>query len=241
MTHPPDTTVARVPWDEFLSTWVWSQGQHVTLVGPTDRGKTNLLTHVLPRREYTIFLGTKKRDSTQTRLVRRDGFKLTDTAEEIHADIKRRWLLRPPFPRGATPAQLQAGHARIFRQALMMAFRQGSWTIAADEIRYLTDFLGLTPEMTLLYLQGRSLKISVIGGTQRPRGVPLEAYSMASHLFFWQTPDLQDVERVAELASVGRKQVLTVVPTLDAEAHEVLYVEAKTGRMLVTIPPPPPK
>lgn len=235
--------VAFVPWDEFMADiFDWEQGQHISLVGPNGRGKTNLLTHILPLRSYKVFLGTKRKDSTQDALVRGLGdtkYKVAKEWAEVHQDISRNWMLRPPFPKKADVAQLKVYHAHVFREALMSMFREGGWTVAADEVRYLTDYLGLTDVMNLLWLQGRSLKLSVVAGTQRPRNVPLEAYSQASHLFFWQTPDKADVDRVAELASIGRDLVKEVVPNLDAVRHEVLYVNPKTAGMVITIPPEP--
>lgn len=237
------TGVVVMPWEEFIAdVFDWDQGQHISLIGPNGRGKTNLLTHILPIRSYKVFLGTKRVDSTQDALVRGMGdskYKVAKEWAEVHQDISRNWMLRPPFPKKASVAQLKAHHARVFQQALMAMFQEGSWTVVADEVRYLTDYLGLTAEMNLLWLQGRSLKVSVVAGTQRPRHVPLEAYSQASHLFFWQTPDKGDVDRVAELASIGREQVQEVVPNLNANKHEVLYVNPKTGDMVITIPPPP--
>lgn len=243
MATPAADDIELIPWDEFVGdVFDWKQSQHVTLIGPNGRGKTNLLTHILPMRQYKVFLGTKRKDSTQDALVRGLGdskYRVAKSWGEIHQDISRNWMLRPPFPKNASVAQLKAYHAEVFRSALMSAFREGGWTIAMDEIRYLTAYLGLNDVVELLLLQGRSLGISLVSGTQRPRHVPLEAYSMASHLFFWQTPDNQDVARVAELASVGRDTVMEVVPRLNAEAHEVMYVNVKTGYMAVTVPPPP--
>lgn len=231
------TAVPFEPWDVFLRRFDWRQGEHVTLVGANGRGKTTLELAILPQRRFVVFLGTKKRDSTQDALTGRMGYKLVADPDEIHPDVANRWVLRPPFPKNANVRALKSLHASIFRRALMKAFKQGGWTIVCDEVRYLTDYLGLADELELLWLQGRSLGATVVAGTQRPRHIPLEAYSQARHLFFWHTPDGGDVSRVAELASVNREAVAYTVPRL--EGHKVLYVHPETGTLLVTQSPPP--
>lgn len=230
-------TIPEVSWDDFKATFRWQQGEHVTLIGATGRGKTTLELAILPMRRYVIFLGTKKRDATQSALTRKMGYTLVADPDEIHPDVATKWMLRPPFPKGATVAQLKKLHAGIFRRALMMTFRQGQWTIVCDEVRYLTDYLRLTDELELLWLQGRSLGVTVVAGTQRPRHIPLEAYSQARHIFLWHTPDGGDVARIAELASVNKEVVADIVPRL--EGHNVLYVHPETGRLLITQSPPP--
>lgn len=231
------TIVPHIEWDDFLSRFQWRQGEHVTLVGANGRGKTTLELAILPRRDYIVFLSTKREDSTQNALTRKYGYEVTADPDAIIPEVGARWVLRPPWPKGASVAQIKRVHRTVFQRMLMKGFQQGRWTIVCDEVRYLTDYLGLADECELLWLQGRSLKVTMLAGTQRPRHIPLEAYSQARHLFLWHTPDGGDVARIAELASVNREIVAQVVPQL--QGHNVLYVHPESGTMLTTLSPPP--
>lgn len=225
-------TVLDLEWSEFDHLWEWEQGQHITMVGPTGSGKTTLETAILPRRDYVVFLSTKRIDSTQDKL-RGMGFKTIHSVKELNPDVAPLAILRPPWPEDATAKQLKDLHASIFGEALMSIFRQGYWTVVMDEARYLTHDLGLAAEAQLLWLQGRSLKISVVAGTQRPRWIPLEAYDQATHLFFWKDTDRQNVDRVAELAGLNRREVQDIVPRL--AKHEMLYANKDTDELVTTM------
>ena len=69
-----------------------------------------------------------------------------------------------------------------------------------DEIRYLSDDLGLAREINLLYLQGRSNGITIVAATQRPRSVPLNVFAMATWFILWKISDRDDRRRAAEFA-----------------------------------------
>ena len=232
-----DTAVPFVEWDDFATQFKWRQGEHVVLIGANGRGKTTLELALLPMREYVIFLGTKRRDPTQDALTRRMGYELTPDPAEIHVDVSKRWFLKPPFPKTATVKQLKNLHADVFKRAMMMAFRQGGWTVVGDEVRYLSDYLSLSDEVELLAIQGRSLPVTCVWGTQRPRHVPLEVYSQARHMFFFSTPDGGDVRRIAEIASVNAELVAATVTRLPQ--YHVLYVHPESGAILTTKSPPP--
>lgn len=218
----PKLDVLRLSWSEFNAQWRWRQGEHVTLIGPTKSGKTTLETAILDRRKYIVFLSTKRVDSTQDTLVKNYGFKVVHSYKELHPDLAPRVVLRPQWSDKMDIGQLKKSHAKTFRDLLLYVFRNGNWTVVMDEVRYLTQTLGLEEEAQILWLQGRSLGITVVAGTQRPRWVPLEAYDMADHLFFWRETDNENVERIASLAGVNRALVAETVPRL--RPHEFLYV-----------------
>lgn len=221
-----------VEWSQFLDQWKWKQGEHLTAVGPTGKGKTTFLVEALTKRDAIIFFATKKKDSTVDRLAKR-GYKIVDDYRKINPEIHTRYILKPPFPNvGAT--ELKLLHQQIYRDALMYVFRSGGWCVVADEIRYLTDTLKLQNEMELLWLQGRSLHITIACATQRPRAIPLEAYDQATHLVFWRDNDRQNQQRIAEISGVDidPKELMREVANLPG--HQLLYVNTRTGQGIRT-------
>ena len=221
--------IPHLEWDEFDNGWRWKQGEHITLVGPTGQGKTTLATQILPRRDYTIVFATKKRDPLIDKL-RKGGYTKIETADAIHKDISRRYILAPPLGSGS-PKHV-TNQREEFRKALETAFRQGSWTIYLDEARYICDYLKLTDYVELLLQQGRSLGATVVCGTQRPVRVPLTVYDQATHLFFWRENDDRNLKTIGGLGGTDSKLIRTRVPLL--ELHEVLYLNTRTGRMATT-------
>lgn len=115
-----------------------------------------------------------------------------------------------------------ATQRETFRRALRDVYRQGGWCVYLDEARYLTEFLGLSKLLELLWLQGRSLGVSVVSSTQRPRHLPLAAYSQASHLYVWHTRDEQDQKRLSQIAGgVPLRDIKAAMDSLPR--HGVLY------------------
>jgi len=216
-----------VEWEQFYREFRWRQGDHVTFLGQTECGKTTFALNVLDRRAYHVILVTKRKDPQLDRLKKR-GYIEVKEWNEIIPELGNRWLLRPPLN-----SLDGASQQRCFYDALNGAFRTGKWTVYADEVRYLTDTLKLRNQMEILWLQGRTLKLSIVAATQRPAHIPLEAYSQASHLFFWRTTDDRDLRRVSEIGgTVDGKKIRQEIPRL--RNHEALYVCARNGQLLRT-------
>lgn len=225
-------TVPQLPWAEALEAFRWKQGEHVTMVGPSGGGKTSLALRLLGRRRYVVAVGTKPRDSTLDGLVRREGWHLSRTWPVNH-EVHPRVVFWPRIERmGDAPAQRAAVEA-----FLEDVYRNGGWCVYLDELRYITGTLGLARHAELLWLQGRSLGVSLVGGTQRPAWVPLEAYDQATHLFLWRETDETNLRRLGGLAGVDTRTVRETI--VELEHHEVLYVNTRTGQLWRSLPPPP--
>lgn len=229
----PEVDVLQLAWGPFLDRFDWRQGEHVSLIGPTGTGKTTVAVQLLHRRAYVVGIGTKPRDSTFDYLARNGYKRVKQLPPAGNPPRVIVWPRSTTLDRAAKKRQ-----AAIIRDTLDAAYSAGSWCVFVDELSYLSRTLGLAPELTDLWQQGRSNFVSLIGCTQRPRWVPLDAYSGASHLFLWRTNDRQDIARLAGLNGADAAAVQAIVPQLGR--HELLYVNTRDGSMCITIAPPLP-
>lgn len=224
----------RVPWDVFLNNhFDWQHGEHVTMIGPTGEGKTTAMLGMIKQHPYHVVFGTKPKDATLDGLVA-EGYLKMDRWQSIDPTEYPRRLLWP----NATDIDSKAHMRTVFKDAMQRIFREGSWTVAADELGFLTDrkFLGLSEEATMMLIQGRSLGISFVSATQRPAWVPLEVYGQATHLFLWKTTVEEDQRRLSFLnGSVDPNKIREVMNAL--ERFQFLYVNVRTGEMLRTRAP----
>lgn len=215
-----------LPWREFLP-WFgthWDQGDHITLVGKTKSGKTTAARHLILFRDHIVVFATKRRDPSLYEPLARAGFVMVD---HFDADPEGppRIIFRAPL-NGPTKTD-QAEQAADFQEGLVELFDTGGWCVYMDEGRYLSDNLRLGTEMETLWLQGRSLGLTLVIGTQRPVLLPREAFSEATWLMFWKMNDKQDIDRMAEFCGELAPMVKWAVPRLPK--HEFLMVNATDG------------
>ena len=198
-----------MPWREFQS-WFgreWKAGDHVAAVAMTGAGKTTLLRNLIGFRDFVVVFGTKARDDALYKPLENEGFTLVEkwTPWDWEETGQRKVIFAPPLnvsDRGESGEidAAQAEQADAFRTALVQIYKAGGWCCYFDEIRYLTDDLSLAREINLLYLQGRSLGVTMVAATQRPRSVPLNVFAMATWFILWKISDRDDRRRAAEFA-----------------------------------------
>lgn len=218
-------------WSSFLARFRWYQGEHVTLVGPTGSGKTTLARAILPKRRTVLVLAAKPRDPLIGEL-KRDGYHVMKRWSQPIYEATPKVIY---WPKINDPADV-IGQREGFMQALADCYRRGGVCVYIDELQYVMDreFLGMAPLGKLLWQQGRSLGVSVVGGTQRPAHIPLAAYSQATHLFFWNSNDAADTKRLREIGGrVDPKRLEQSIRSLDG--HSVLYVNTRTGELIETL------
>lgn len=214
-----------LPWSEVYDYLArnWRVGQHMTLVGTSGSGKTTFAREVLSIRDWVVVLGTKARDKD-----------LYDEFGKMGYVVKREWS---PFdtenprvifaPELSSPTKEgRAAQAEAFRKVLVELFmlQHGNWTVYADEVAYITNDLKLATEWDTLELQGRSLGITLVSSTQRPRNVPRNVFAMAEWFGFWRIPNHEDRLSASDL--VGGQQYVAREAMRVMPRHEMLLVNA---------------
>ena len=225
--------VPYVDWSTFMTQFKWKQSEHVLMIAPTGMGKTVLNKALLRYRErrhgYIAVLATKPVDDELTELESR-GYIRVKHQKVWSAASYPKILLWPPA--GDFAQSQLALQRRTFLSALQGMWKAGKWTVMLNELRYLTDNLQLKREINTLYLQARSSKLCLTGETQRPRNVPLEAFSQSSHVFFGPCRDDEDLRRISGIGNADPKVLRLVVQQL--VRYQFAYVNAITGEIVVT-------
>lgn len=221
------TDIPQVAWEDFLRGFVWKQGEHVSMVGPTGSGKTTLMLEILSRRELVCVFANKPRDETMDKLAKTAGYRKVQRFE--YNDHDRKLIL---WPKGKGIADFEAVQSKAYYDALAEIWQIGYFCCVFDEVRYICDNLKLRRYVELFWQQARALKISVVAGTQRPAFVPVMMFDQATHLFFWCDNDELNLKRIGGLGATNSKMIREVVSHL--EPRNVLYLNTRTGEMLTT-------
>lgn len=231
----------RMPWDRFYAQFHPKSGEHIAIVGPTGRGKTEIQNNILPKYHFVAVFATKPQDETMERLIKNGGYTRLQRWRSLNLHDYPRRVIWPD----ATKLDAQEYQKDVFADALDKIFREGGrpkhnpvgWATAVDELWYFVNMLGLGKQIKMFLFQGRSLGISLILATQRPADVPLEVYDQSTHLFFLRDNDESNIERLAKISSLDSGLVRFIIPRL--EDYQALYVNTRTGMMIRTRTPVP--
>jgi energy-coupling factor transporter ATP-binding protein EcfA2 len=163
---------------------LWTQGEHVAIIGDTGSGKSYLESHLLQLRTFVIVLQSKRDD------VKYRGFREIRSYRQL-ALTHGRYILAP------IGKPLLYRQATEFNAVIWHCYDTGGWTLAFDELFYATEKLKLGENIDMLLTQGRSKKLTVISGMQRPVGVTRFAISQSKHVFVFRSEG-RDVKTIVE-------------------------------------------
>lgn len=186
----------------------WKQGEHVIIVGDTGSGKTYLESKLLDLRDYTIIVKTKPDD------VKFPGYERIKKYSGLGNLKSKKFLLDTGFD-----PSLQRYH--ILR-TLNLIWKQEGWTLAVDETYYWTHVLKLEKNLNMLLTQGRSKKLTMVVGMQRPAWISRFALSQATHAFIFRCEG-RDVQNLAEALSPQIKE-----PVAKLRGHDFVYFNRAT-------------
>ena len=235
------TGITRMPREEFLSdAWDYNSGEHVTILGPTNSGKTYLAYQLLGETATpklpAVVLVMKPRDSTVDKWSKTVKFRKTrvwpPTPSIWNQERPRGWLLWPRFT--MDPDRDDAELYRQFRRCMLDSYKKGNRIVFADEAYSLSDELGLDKELVTLWTKGRSMDCGLWVASQKPTHIPLWAYSMAEHMFIHNDPDARARKRYDEIGGVDPRLVESTIMRL--ARHEFLYIRRRDGAMCVIEP-----
>src|ERR1700751_1976769 len=184
----------KVPPSLDLAPFRVKQGEHILITGRTGSGKSAFARALLARRRFLIFFRSKDDDITWT-MDRKTRTLRTSLSAMDDGRVERLGVAPPP---GDARSAQAAEMAETFYQVMQRAEHKhkGGWTLYVDEGKAF-DELGLMDELEPLATQGRSKRISLVFGTQRPTWISRYLISEPSHhISFWH--DGLDRKRLRE-------------------------------------------
>lgn len=219
-----------IPWSRFLPALDWRQGEHVSMVGTTGSGKTTLGVTLLPRRAYRVIVCVKPRDALMRRIAREEDYHVA-TVWPPTKDADR--IILWPENKGRRNLDEQS---ETIGRALDNLYSEGSWAVYIDELEWITNDLNLEHHVKVLWQHGRSLGLSLVTGSQRPRHVPMLAYDQSTHLFLWQNSDKYNRRRMGEISGFDGELAAHAISHLPK--HVFLYVNTRDNMLSVSKTPP---
>lgn len=219
------TSVRSYERDFFLhNVWRYNAGEHVSIIGPTDSGKTHLAHQLLSvtatPKLPVIDLVMKPKDKTTRKFAKETRLRIVKNwppnpaADFWRTEKPPGYVLWPPHK--FDPDVDNWEHNVVFRRAILDAYKKGKRIVFADEIYSLCRELdpGLTRECIALWTKGRSMETGMWAATQRPRDVPQHMYSAPDHIFLAYDPVKNHIERYGEIGGVSPKIVESVTSQL---------------------------
>lgn len=194
--------IDRVSWNElgpeFLNTWGMPKGkfmpEHLAILGPTGSGKSFFMTNILKERaerrgSHVVILATKPADGTLTKM----GWPIINKWPPKYDQSQVIYWPKA----GKLNASLDGQKESVLDMMDELWHENSNIIVAFDEIAYVEDELKLKTQITRYWREARSLGITIVATTQRPRYVSRYMWSESSWTVAFKPKDEEDAEQVA--------------------------------------------
>jgi len=261
-----DTRVDEIPADhirvierhKFVQEFAerYSPGQHVTFLGPSGRGKTELASQLLTavklhHKDIEIIAlhgKIKGRDRTIERMAKRlHAQTITKWPPSWRAKYKARkhktYVLRPLSKAGENPDEENAVLRSEYRKAIHHGYQSGRKKpviLLADEAHQTHTDLKLMRDCEGPLMRGRPV-CAMWSLVQRGRFVSYHVYDQAEHVFMFYDPDRNNQQRYSEIGDVDAKELVALSRQLNTQTvadgstiSEALYFR-RSGNQLAIV------
>lgn len=239
-------TVSKLDRQDFLENFwpsLYQPGQHVFLIGPTQRaGKTHLGFQLLNAADKTGLKTTvfcmKPRDKTVASFSEEYGFK--ETAEwppkrKLFGEKTDAYTL---WPKHSFDVDKDNEHIKAeFKKAMMDGYKRGNSILFLDEIYGITAELGLSQETIAILTRGGGMGCGAWMACQKPggtqgRSLPGFAFNCPTHMFLANDNDSRNRERYADLAGGHDPKEIESI-TLSLPKYNFLYLNADGQKAVI--------
>jgi hypothetical protein len=241
-------TVEVISRRDFLAEWEGRPGQHVTMIGPTQRGKTTFAHQLLgrtvsPQHKAVILAGKPpKRDPVMAQAAKKLNMRIVEEwppSYSIRDRNRNGYVVRPHHSMRDLDAD-NANLKRQFRGAMMHNYASSKPVITVvDEAHLVYGDLGLRKEYEAPLMRGAPV-VSQWSLLQRGRFVSYHAYNAPEHIFIFYDPDDSNVERYSEIGGVDPRYVQSIVKNLKTYTSktggtisETLYIRRSGPQLMI--------
>lgn len=219
--------------EEFLDRyWDYEPGQHVTILGPTRDGKTQLAFDLLDRTATpqlpfaALVCKPNGGDATVARYARK--FKVKTVRDwppplPLPFTKPRRGVVVWPKYNTKQLDWTEWNQHRVFETCMADAFDKRNRIIFADELAWIAKELGLARRTSHIHMQGGGLGVGLWACSQRPVDIPRHAYSQAEHMFMSRDRDRDSRKRYTEIGGVEPHLIYHNLDRL--RKYEWLYIK----------------
>jgi hypothetical protein len=224
-------------------------GDHVSLIGPTGRGKSTLWGQVLPacsQFDTAIIMAPKGKDPAYAglghptsqwppRIGWEERLRIMLGAPERHRDTRPKvWRIEVPVRKPEDMGRL----IDIYRRVLGMTYtrtenEKRSVMLVVDDSKFVCRDRSMMDAVVNGLMIGRSKKVSIINNFQRPGlGVPREGLDQITHAIIAKNRDRDTAKRLTEISgAVDPKELESVFGGLGY--HEAVWVNGRTDEWFV--------